>query len=70
MRRIVFLLFLYCCTATSLYAQQRLSLPDADAIGYDEDGYGIKVYTKVGNDCYVRRYLRKELKKSELRRNF
>lgn len=66
MRRIVFLLFLYCCTATSLYAQQRLSLPDADAIGYDEDGYGIKVYTKVGNDCYVRRYLRKELKKVSL----
>ncbi|ATV54343.1 hypothetical protein CTM53_07395 [Prevotella intermedia] len=66
MRRIVFLLFLYCCTAASLYAQQRLSLPDTDAIGYDEDGYWIKVYTKVGNDRYVRRYLRKELKKVSL----
>ncbi|GAB6977063.1 hypothetical protein JCM15124A_19700 [Prevotella falsenii] len=41
-------------------------MPDADAIGYDEDGYWIEVYTKVGNDRYTRRYLRKEVKKASL----
>ena len=39
--------------ATSLYAQQRLSLPDVDAIGYDVDGSWIDLYKKVGTDRYA-----------------
>lgn len=60
MRRIVFLLFLYCCTAASLYAQQRLSLPNADAIGYSKGGYDVNIYTKLNDDRYIRKRLRIE----------
>ena len=50
--------------ATSLYAQQRLSLPDVDAIGYDANGSWIDLYKKVGTDRYAQRRLqidRKEI---------
>ncbi len=43
--------------ATSLYAQQRLSLPDVDAIGYDANGSWIDLYKKVGTDRYAQRRL-------------
>ena len=49
---------------TSLYAQQRLSLPDVDAIGYGADGSWIDLYTKLGTDRYDHRRLqidRKEI---------
>lgn len=50
--------------ATSLYAQQRLSFPDVDAIGYDANGSWIDLYKKVGTDRYAQRRLqidRKEI---------
>ncbi|MFC2381112.1 MAG: hypothetical protein ACFNOJ_01590, partial [Prevotella nigrescens] len=49
--------------ATSLYAQQRLSLPDVDAIGYDVDGSWIDLYKKVGTDRYAQRRLQIDRKK-------
>ena len=64
MRKIVFFLLFSCCIMTNLYAQQRLSLPDVDAIGYDADGSWIDLYKKVGTDRYAQRRLqidRKEI---------
>ena len=55
---------IFYCMATSLYAQQRLSLPDVDAIGYDANGSWIDLYKKVGTDRYAQRRLqidRKEI---------
>lgn len=49
--------------ATSLYAQQRLSLPDVDAIGYDVNGSWIDLYKKVGTDRYAQRRLQIDRKK-------
>lgn len=49
--------------ATSLYAQQRLSLPDVDAIGYDVDGSWIDLYKKVSTDRYAQRRLQIDRKK-------
>ncbi|MFS1772578.1 hypothetical protein ACLMOX_04570 [Prevotella histicola] len=48
MRKFVFFLLFSCCIMTSLYAQQRLPLPDVDAIGYGADGSWIDLYTKLG----------------------
>ena len=62
-KNIFFFLFFY-CMATSLYAQQRLSLPDVDAIGYGANGSWIDLYKKVGTDRYAQRRLqidRKEI---------
>ncbi|MBF1398322.1 MAG: hypothetical protein HXN29_06905, partial [Prevotella histicola] len=53
MRKIVFFLLFSCCIMTNLYAQQRLSLPDVDAIGYGADGSWIDLYTKLGTDRYA-----------------
>ena len=46
MKKNIFLFLFFYCMATSLYAQQRLSLPDVDAIGYDVDGSWIDLYKK------------------------
>ena len=63
MRKIVFFLLFSCCIMTNLYAQQRLSLPDVDAIGYDADGSWIDLYKKVGTDRYAQRRLQIDRKK-------
>ena len=64
MRKFVFFLLFSCCIMTSLYAQQRLYLPDVDAIGYGADGSWIDLYTKLGTNRYAHRRLqidRKEI---------
>ena len=68
MKKNIFLFLFFYCMATSLYAQQRLSLPDVDAIGYDVDGSWIDLYKKVGTDRYAQRRLqidRKEIRISK-----
>ena len=47
MKKNIFLFLFFYCMATSLYAQQRLSLPDVDAIGYDANGSWIDLYKKL-----------------------
>ena len=64
MKKNIFLFLFFYCMATSLYAQQRLSLPDVDAIGYGANGSWIDLYTKLGTDRYAQRRLqidRKEI---------
>lgn len=63
MKKNIFLFLFFYCMATSLYAQQRLSLPDVDAIGYDVDGSWIDLYTKLGTDRYAQRRLQIDRKK-------
>ena len=63
MKKNIFLFLFFYCMATSLYAQQRLSLPDVDAIGYDVDGSWIDLYRKVGTDRYAQRRLQIDRKK-------
>ena len=53
MKRTIFLLFLYCCVAASISAQQRFSLPEADAIGYSKGGYDLSIYTKLNDGRYI-----------------
>ena len=64
MKKNIFLFLFFYCMTTSLYAQQRLSLPDVDAIGYGANGSWIDLYTKLGTDRYAQRRLqidRKEI---------
>lgn len=63
MKKNIFLFLFFYCMATSLYAQQRLSLPDVDAIGYDVNGSWIDLYKKVGTDRYAQRRLQIDRKK-------
>ena len=63
MKKLFVLLLLCCYNATSLHAQQCLSLPDVDAISFNGAGYNIDVYTKIGPDQYSRKSL--ELKSKE-----
>ena len=63
MKKNIFLFLFFYCMATSLYAQQRLSLPDVDAIGYDANGSWIDLYKKVGTDRYAQRRLQIDRKK-------
>ena len=63
MKKNIFLFLFFYCMATSLYAQQRLSLPDVDAIGYDVDGSWRDLYKKVGTDRYAQRRLQIDRKK-------
>lgn len=53
MKRTILLLFLYCCAAATIFAQQRFSLPDADAIGYSKGGYYLSIYTKLNDGRYI-----------------
>ena len=57
MKKLLVLVILCCYNATSLYAQQSISLPDADAISFDRFGYDIEVYTKIGPNQYTRQSL-------------
>ena len=63
MKKNIFLFLFFYCMATSLYAQQRLSLPDVDAIGYGANGSWIDLYKKVGTDRYAQRRLQIDRKK-------
>ena len=62
MKKLLVLIMLCCYNATSLYAQQTISLPDADAISFDRFGYDIEVYTKIGPNQYTRQSLQIEEK--------
>ncbi len=57
MKKLLVFVILCCYNATSLYAQQSISLPDADAISFDRFGYDIEVYTKIGPNQYTRQSL-------------
>ena len=63
MKKNIFLFLFFYCMATSLYAQQRLSLPDVDAIGYGANGSWIDLYKKLGTDRYAQRRLQIDRKK-------
>ena len=54
----LFTLLLFCCYhATNMYAQQRYSLPDADAIGLNGRDDNIEIYTKIGPNQYTTKTL-------------
>ena len=57
MKRITSLLITLCCLSTEIQAQQTLSFPDVDAIGYSDNPYDIVLYTAVGPDKYRKRIL-------------
>lgn len=48
MKKLLVLVILCCYHATSLYAQQTISLPNADAISFDCYGNNFELYTKIG----------------------
>jgi len=60
MKKLLVLVILCCYHATSLYAQQTISLPNADAISFNCDGNNIEVYTKIGPNQYTRQSLQVE----------
>ena len=52
MKKLLVLVILCCYHATSLCAQQTISLPNADAISFDCYGNNFELYTKIGpNQC-------------------
>jgi len=58
MAKLFAFLLLCCCHATCVHAQQRLSLPDADAIGLNAMNDNIEIYTQTGPDRYTEKTLR------------
>lgn len=62
MKKLLVLIMLCCYHAASLYAQQTIPLPDADAISFDCYGNNIEVYTKIGPEQYTRQSLQVEEK--------
>ena len=62
MKKLLVLIILCCYHAASLYAQQTIPLPDADAISFDCYGNNIEVYTKIGPEQYTRQSLQVEEK--------
>ena len=62
MKKLLVLVILCCYNATSLYAQQSISLPDADAIGFDCYGNNFEVYTKIRPNQYTKQSLQIEKK--------
>lgn len=60
MKKLLVLVILCCYHATSLYAQQTISLPNADAISFDCHGNNFDVYTKIGPNQYTRQSLQVE----------
>ena len=62
MKKLLVLIILCCYHAASLYAQQTIPLPDADAISFDCYGNNIEVYTKIGPNQYTRQSLQIEEK--------
>ena len=57
MKKILALVILCCYHATSLHAQQTISLPDVDAVSFDNSSNDLKVYTKIGPNQYTRQSL-------------
>ena len=62
MKKLLVLVILCCYHATSLHAQQSISLPNADAISFDCYGNNFEVYTKIGPNQYTRQSLQIEEK--------
>ena len=62
MKKLLVLIIFCCYHAASLYAQQSILLPDADAISFDHFGHDIEVYTKIGPNQYTRQSLQIEEK--------
>ena len=60
MKKLFALVILCCYHATSLYAQQTISLPNADAISFDCHGNNFDVYAKIGPNQYTRQSLQVE----------
>ena len=60
MKKLLVLVILCCYHATSLYAQQSISLPNADAISFDCYGNNFELYTKIGPNQYTRQSLQIE----------
>ena len=57
MKKLLVLIILCCYHAASLHAQQSISLPDVDAVSFDDSGNDLKVYTKIGPNQYTRQSL-------------
>jgi len=57
MKHIVALLITLCLLSIETKAQQTLSFPDVDAIGYSDNPYDIVLYTAVGPNKYRNRIL-------------
>ena len=57
MKHIVALLITLCLLSIETKAQQTLSFPDVDAIGYSDNPYDIVLYTAVGPNKYCKRIL-------------
>ncbi|WP_449018196.1 hypothetical protein [Prevotella sp.] len=57
MKHIVALLITLCLLSIETKAQQTLSFPDVDAIGYSDNPYDIVLYTAVGSNKYRKRIL-------------
>lgn len=57
MKHIVALLTTLCLLSVETKAQQTLSFPDVDAIGYSDNPYDIVLYTAVGPNKYCKRIL-------------
>ena len=66
MKRITSLLITLCCLSTEIQAQQTLSFPDVDAIGYSANSASIELYTAIGHNQYRTRSLRTDTKYVDL----
>ena len=62
MKKLLALVILCCYHATSLCAQQSISLPDVDAVSFDDSSNDLKVYAKIGPNQYTRQSLQVEEK--------
>lgn len=58
MKHIVALLITLCLLSLETKAQQTLSFPDVDAIGYSANSASIELYTAIGHNQYRTRSLR------------
>ena len=65
MKKILALVILCCYHAASLYAQQSISLPDVDAVSFDDSSNDLKVYAKIGPNQYTRQSLQVEEKPTQ-----
>ena len=57
MKKLLVLIMPCCYKATSLYAPPSISLPDVDAVRFDDSSDDIKVYTKIRPNQYTRQSL-------------
>ena len=66
MKHIVALLITLCLLSIETKAQQTLSFPDVDAIGYSANSASIELYTAIGHNQYRTRSLRTNKKYVDL----